>query len=164
MSQPERPDWIDRPQERDSATHRSFVGFSNRYSSEVEAREDAKINGWAGIVQQIGLYAEQRILQATSTTGLTSEILSPAVVRDACVSSSAESFLISSPIETYTEHYQGPGGTYGDMWYKSYVLFHVNRDFLIRAQMDAIEILRRGQTSGTQASLDRAKELLRTMK
>jgi hypothetical protein len=76
-SQPQRPEWIDEVTQ--SAATLSFVGISNRFTTEALARGDAQENGRRQLVDFYGTVMVNKGREYTATYGLSNEVFSPQV-------------------------------------------------------------------------------------
>ena len=76
-SQAQRPEWIDEvPQ---SSTTLSFVGISNRFATESQARGNAQENARAQLVDFYGTLMVNKGREYTATYGLSNEVFSPQI-------------------------------------------------------------------------------------
>ena len=77
-SQAQRPGWIDEVSQ--SSTTLSFVGISNRFSTESLARGDAQENARRQLVDYYGTVMVNKGREYTAAYGLANEVFSPQIV------------------------------------------------------------------------------------
>lgn len=76
-SSPERPGWIyDEPGEPVDGVL-TFVGLSDKYSTEKASRDDARRNATSAVVKYMGTLAKDKFEKATVSFGLQSDVVDP---------------------------------------------------------------------------------------
>lgn len=123
---PEKPDWPNNPGSLDpiDGSLHHFVGVSRDHATEPDARDDALDHATKQILNFLGVFQEVFIVDVTVTDGMGSEILDPAIKREALSLTTKNGFVAGVAgnrfyIEEFTR-----ADTYGDTrsYYKVYVL------------------------------------------
>jgi hypothetical protein len=76
-SEPQRPEWIDNIPQSNSTL--SFVGVSLRYTTEGQARENAREDGRRQLVDYYGTLMVNKGREYSATYGLSNEVFSPQI-------------------------------------------------------------------------------------
>ena len=158
------PNWTQNPSKHDTKTAKAFVGVSQNMSTEAEARDGALENARKQIIDAMGVYGERKIYEVISSSGLTSDIIDPTVVRDAASKLVSESKVRTRAKEFHPERWSRVTVSGISYYHKAYVLvLYDNAD----AQEAAVEALRQEADEVTdeksREQILRARELLQKM-
>ena len=99
-----RPSWVDSVPITNKTL--SFVGVSNQYATDAEARDAAQSNGRGQLVKYYGTLMSDKGRTATATYGITSDVFDPQVASQELEEFVAEGLAKGLPAkEFYTEVY-----------------------------------------------------------
>ena len=99
-----RPSWVDSVPITNKTL--SFVGVSNQYATDAEARDEAQGDGRGQLVKYYGTLISDKGRKATATYGITSDVFDPQVASQELEEFVAEGLAKGLPAkEFYTEVY-----------------------------------------------------------
>jgi len=141
---PIRPIWVDNPgsvDDPDFPKIKHFVGVSDKYTSERTARTGATDHASELILQFLGVFSEQFIVDVSVVDANTEEIMGNQRKKDAISRKFADAFIAGVAAKKYhTDNAKTPD-QYGDEreYFKVYVLIPFSRQESDRALAKAID-------------------------
>ena len=157
-----RPDWIYEPTSKDSKDKKAFVGVSHDFEMEGDARSDALKDARQQIIDFMGVLGKRVIKEAIVTSGISSDIINPAVDKKEQSELLSESFIKTRAKNYHIEKWQrvqddGSVKTF----YKCYVLVMFDEKDSQDYLKDAFARARKKAESEKQRQLiEKAEELL----
>lgn len=124
MTDPEKePDWVNSVPITNKQL--AFVGVSNKFATESEARSNAQSDGRNQLVKYYGTLISDRGRTATASYGITSDVFNPQIASQELEEFMAEGLAKGLPAkEFYTETYVTTSSKYA---YKVYVLMIIDK-------------------------------------
>lgn len=100
----ERPQWTyNKPESKEEIY---FIGVSNYFGSEAEAREDARKNAYKQVVEYYGTIIQDQSSKQKTVKGLSSEVLDPYIEQEELLQSFAQRYITQIlPENYYIERY-----------------------------------------------------------
>lgn len=118
-----RPNWVDSLPITNKEL--AFVGVSNQYATEAEARNAAQADGRNQLIKYYGTFISDKGRTASATYGITSDVFDPQVASQELEEYVAEGLAKAMPAkEFYTEIYVTTSAKYA---YKAYALMVINK-------------------------------------
>lgn len=96
---PERPQWTQGKPESKEEIY--FIGVSNYFGSEAEARDAARKNAYKQVVEYYGTIIQNQSIKQQAVKGLSSEILNPYIEEEELLQSFAERYVTQILPENY---------------------------------------------------------------
>jgi len=118
-----KPEWTYDPISRDTKNLRAFVGVSHDFQMEGDARADALKDARQQIIDYMGITGKRIIREAIATSGVSSDIINPAMDKKEESEFLSESHIKTRAKNYHIERWQRVKADYSvENYYKIYVL------------------------------------------
>lgn len=161
----ERPKWVFHPTEFDTKSAKAFVGTSLDFAMEGQARDDAIKNARKQIIDAMGVYGKRKISEIITNTGLSADIINPAVVTDDATKLVSEATVATRAKDWVVEKWMRAEAVGVKYYYRVFVLVIFNNGDADKAVKDAIrrEAEKAAEEQNRQ-NIERALELMEELK
>lgn len=157
-----RPDWVFDPTTEDSQNLKAFVGVSHDFKMEGDARSDALKDARQQIIDFMGVLGKRALKEAIVTSGVSSDIINPAVVKKEESELLSESYIKTRARNYHVERWQRvlPDKSV-ENYYKVYTLVKFDERDTQKYLKEAFQNARQTATSTQQQQLiQKAEDLL----
>lgn len=156
--------WVANPSCTDTKEVKAFTGVSHNYAMETDARDDALKNARKQIIDATGVSGERKVYEIISSAGVSSDIISPAVISDDMTKLVSDAFVKARAKEFYIEQWKEWKADGPSTFYKVYVLVLIPNSE-VEAQIkeslkNKAETIKNEQD---KRNIDRALELMKKM-
>lgn len=162
LSGKDRPDWVDNPSKKDTKELKAFVGISRDFEMEGDARDDALKDARQQIIDFMGILGKRVIREAVVTSGMSTDIIDPAVAMKDQSEFVSESFVKTRAKEYHIEKWQRVEDDLSlKNFYKAYVLVLFNEkdgDDLMKQALAAAK--KKAETEAQKRLIERAEKLV----
>jgi hypothetical protein len=155
----DRPGWVNEPDKESTKELKAFAGISHRFSTESDARRDARLEAYKEAVQSMGVYGKMKINQVISSIGGSVDILTPGVVTDEMTKLEAKGPAVGEVKEYNTEYWQKTSEIGPEYFYVTNALFLMPRD-AVKEFMKGVLAAEKAQQrdEAVKRNIDRALE------
>ena len=163
ISGKDKPAWTYDPTSKDSKNLKAFVGVSHDFQMEGDARSDALKDARQQIIDYMGVLGKRIIKEAIVTSGVSSDIINPAMAKKEESELLSESYIKTRAKNYHIERWQRVKGDYSvENYYKIYalVLFDEN-DTQKYFQEVLAEAKQKADTDEKQRLIQKAEQLLK---
>ncbi|OQX88536.1 hypothetical protein B6D60_02025 [candidate division KSB1 bacterium 4484_87] len=157
-----QPNWVNNPSKKDSKELKAFVGISHDFEMEGDARRDALKDARQQIIDFMGILGKKVLKEAVITSGMSTDIIVPAIASKDQTEFISESFVKTRAKEYHVEKWQRveDDGALKN-FYKSYVLVLFNEkdseDLMKQALRNA---KKKAETEMQKRLIEKAEKLI----
>ena len=145
------PDWVYNPSEESNDDNKAFVGVSQQYAMEQQARSDAERDAFERALMSMGAFGKILVERALSQAGVSTTIVNPGVAENRLSEWRARGAVLGDLTEWHIENWKLFEGGRWRHFYVANCLFLMPRD---AARRFAEEVLRQ-QAEAAQAQEER---------
>lgn len=156
-----QPAWNENIGKYNNKKVKAFGGISKLYSMEQRARSDAETDAIKRALDELGVYGERKFKEVVTHSGISSDVIDPAVVADEITRMKSEGTALGNFARYHTQTWEENRAGKPVSLYKVYALYEVDRtksaELLRQTMQNQLEELRR---KNIEYDSERAKKLL----